>query len=233
MHGDSGAPIAGGEQGCFIEDVGQDRLRSSRECCGRCAIRSTEASILIFARMHFQDLEAAFDIGQADDDAPVEAAGPQEGFVENVGAVGRRHQDDPFFGIKAIHLDEQLVERLLPLIMAAANACAAVAADSIDLIHEDDARGLLFGLVEQIADAAGADADKHLDEVGTGDGEEGAVRFAGHRFGDQRFPCPWRADAENPFGNAPAQGGKFLRVFQKLDDLLQALLWPHRRLRHL
>ena len=41
---------------------------------------------------------------------------------------------------------QQLVERLLALVVAAANAGAAGAAHGINLIDEDDARGVLLGL---------------------------------------------------------------------------------------
>src|ERR687898_159897 len=44
---------------------------------------------------------------------------------------------------------------------------AALAADRVDLVDEDDAGGVLLGLLEQVAHTRGADADEHLDEVGT------------------------------------------------------------------
>jgi hypothetical protein len=50
--------------------------------------------------------------------------------------------------------------------VAAAQASAAVAAHGIDLVHENDARRRLLRLLEQVAHAACADADEHLDEVG-------------------------------------------------------------------
>ena len=68
---------------------------------------------------------------------------------------------------EAVHLDEQLVERLLAFVVAAAHACAALTADRVDLVDEDDARAVLFGLLEHVAHAGGADTDEHLDEVGS------------------------------------------------------------------
>src|ERR1041384_3017233 len=98
-----------------------------------------------------------------------ETAGAQQRGVEEVGPVGGRDQDDPTLGVEAVHLDEQLVERLLALVVTAAHAGAAVPADGVDLVDEDDGRRVGLGLLEQVADAAGADTDEHLDEVGTGD----------------------------------------------------------------
>jgi hypothetical protein len=81
-----------------------------------------------------------FAVGAVDDDLPVEAAGAQQRRVEDVGPVGGGDQDDAVLHVEAVHLDEQLVERLLALVVAAAEAGAAVAADGVDLVDEDDAR---------------------------------------------------------------------------------------------
>src|SRR5439155_23160244 len=75
-----------------------------------------------------------------------------------------------------------------------------------------------------VADAAGADADKHFDEVGARNGEERDVGFTGDRAGQQSFAGAWRFDEENALRNATAQLLEFLRVFQELDDFLKLFL---------
>src|ERR1700687_4930246 len=45
--------------------------------------------------------------------------------IEHVGPVGGGDQDDAFVRLEAVHLDEELVERLLALVVAAAEAGAA------------------------------------------------------------------------------------------------------------
>src|SRR5947208_517430 len=69
----------------------------------------------------------------------------------------------------------------------AAQAGAAGARDGIGLVHEDDARRVLLGLLEQVANAAGAHADEHLDEVGARDREEGHARLTGDSARQQRL----------------------------------------------
>src|SRR3712207_7646051 len=59
---------------------------------------------------------------------------------EDVRPVGRGDQDDAALGVEAVHLDQQLVERLLTLVVTAAHAGAAVPADGVDLVDEDDRR---------------------------------------------------------------------------------------------
>src|SRR5712691_3171684 len=74
---------------------------------------------------------------------------PSVGFDTTEGVIrpiGSGDQDDPLGRIEAVHLDQELVERLLALIMAAPQASTAQPADGVDLIDEDDARGVLLAL---------------------------------------------------------------------------------------
>ena len=104
--------------------------------------------------MNLQDLLAAADVRIRHHDLAVEAAGAQQRGIEHVGPVGRGDEDDAFIGLEAVHLDQQLVERLLALVIAAAEAGAAMTADRVDFVDEDDAGRVLLGLLEHVADAA-------------------------------------------------------------------------------
>ena len=139
------------------------------------------------------------------------------------GPVGGGDEDDAGLGVEAVHLDEQLVEGLLALVVAAAQAGAAVAADGVDLVHEDDGRGVRLGLLEQVAHAAGADADEHLDEVGAGDGEEGHARLAGDGPGQQRLARAGRAEEQHALGDLGPDGLELGGRLEELLDLLQLL----------
>ena len=90
--------------------------------------------------MHLEDLLAPDDVGVRHDDLPVEAARAEQRRVEHVGTVGGGDQDDALVRLEAIHLDEQLVQRLLALVIAAAEAGAAMPPDGVDFVDEDDAR---------------------------------------------------------------------------------------------
>ena len=97
-------------------------------------------------------------------------------------------------------------------------------ADRVDFVDEDDAGRVLLGLLEHVADARGADADEHFDEVGTGNGEERHVGFARDRARDQRLAGAGRADQQHAARNASAEPLEFAGVAQEFDDLLQVLL---------
>ena len=107
-----------------------------------------------FPHMHLQNVFAADHVRVRHHHLAVETAGPQQRRIEHVGPVGGGDQDDAFVRLEAVHLDQQLVERLLALVVAAAEAGAAMAADRVDFVDEDDAGRVLLGLLEHVAHAA-------------------------------------------------------------------------------
>jgi hypothetical protein len=124
----------------------------------------------------------------------------QQGRVEDVGAVGRGDEDHAGAGVEAVHLHQQLVERLLALVVAAAHAGAAVPADGVDLVDEDDAGAVLLRLLEQVAHPAGADADEHLDEVRAGDRKNGTPASPATARASRVLPVPGGPYSSTPLG---------------------------------
>jgi hypothetical protein len=223
VHVDRFAIEAGGGKGGLVDHVGQVGSTEARGSA------SEDVEVYVFGHGDFlgvdlEDLFAATDVGTIDDDAAIEAAGAEERRVEDVGAVGGGDEDDAVVGLEAVHLDQELVEGLLALVVSAAEACAAVTAYSVDLVDEDDAGGVLLTLLEEVADAGCADADEHLDEVRTGDGEEGNVGFASDCAGEESLTCARRADEQDAFGDAAAEALELLRLAEELDDLLELFL---------
>jgi hypothetical protein len=104
--------------------------------------------------------------GGGDVDATVEAARAQQRGVEHIGAVCRREHDDSAARVEAVHLGEDLVERLLALLAASEHVAATPPADRVEFVDEHDRRRGLLGLPEEVADARSANADDHLDELG-------------------------------------------------------------------
>ena len=232
------AVLAGGQQRGLVEHVGQVGAGEARRTTGD-AHQVDARRHRLAARVHLEDLVAAGEVGGVDADLPVEAARAQQRRVEDVGTVGGRDQDDPAAHVEAVHLDEQLVEGLLALVVAAAHAGAAVPADGVDLVDEDDRRGVLLGLLEQVAHPGGADADEHLDEVGAGDRVERHAGLTGDRAGEQRLAGAGRAVEQHALGDLGADGlelGGLLEELLDLAELLDRLLAAgdvgERRLRH-
>ncbi len=144
--------------------------------------------------------------------------------IEHVGAVGRGDEDDALVRLEAVHLDQELVQRLLALVIAAAKTRAAMPANRVDFVDEDDARRVLLRLLEHVADTARANAHEHFHEVGARDGEERHVGLAGDGAGQKRLAGAGRADQERAARDAPAKPLEFLWIAQELDDFLQIVL---------
>ena len=156
--------VARCEERRLVDEVGQVGAREA----GRPGGEGVEVDGVVdrlALRVHLEDLPAADAVGAVDDDLPVEAPRAKQRRVEDVGAVRGGDQDDVVLHLEAVHLDEELVQRLLTLVVATTQTGATVAPDSVDLVHEDDAGTRLLGLLEEVAHARGADADEHLDEV--------------------------------------------------------------------
>ena len=103
--------------------------------------------------------------------------------------------------------------------MTAAQARAAMSSDRVNFVNEDNAGGVLLALFKQVAYAARADADKHFNEIRTGNREEGNVCFAGNRPRQQSLACSWRSDEQHTLRNSPAKLLIFIRQLEEIDYL--------------
>src|SRR2546423_3730620 len=125
-----------------------------------------------------QNFFAPFHVGKIDGDLAIKTARAEQSRIENIGAVGGSDDNDAFLGIEPVHLDEQGIEGLLAFVVATADAVAAMAADRVNFVDENNAGRRFLSLLKHIADATGADADKHLDEIGAADREKWDVGLA-------------------------------------------------------
>jgi hypothetical protein len=64
---------------------------------------------------------------------------PHQGRVEDIGPIRGGNDNDRRRLLEAVHLAENLIERLLAFVMSAAKASSAVTSDCVNLIDEDDA----------------------------------------------------------------------------------------------
>ena len=185
-HLDELAPAPHGVQRGLVDEVGEVGAAHARSAAGDDRQVDVGAHALVPA-VHLQDRQPLVEVGQRHDDLAVEAARAQQRRVEDVGPVGRRHDDDALGDVETVHLRQHLVQRLLTLVVPAAEAGAALAPDGVDLVDEDDGGRLLAGGLEQVTDPARADADEHLHEVRSAHREEGDSGLAGDGTRQQRL----------------------------------------------
>ncbi len=169
--------------------------------------------------VHVEDGAARGAIGQLQGDMAIEAPGPQQRRVEHVGPVGGGQHDDRLVPGKAVQLGQDLVEGLLALVVAAAQAGAAHPPHGVELVDEDDGRRALLRLVEHLAHARGADPDIEFDELRGRGVEEIDVRLTGERAGEQRLAGPRWPHEEHATGRLGAELAVAFRVAQEVHQL--------------
>ena len=115
--------------------------------------------------VHIKDLASSLDVGSSYSDLPVKTTRSHDRGIEDIHTVCGREDYDPLIDSEPVHLNEQLVKRLLSFVMTAAHTGSAPSCNGIYLIDEHDARCVLFGLLKQIPYTAGTDTDKHFHKV--------------------------------------------------------------------
>ena len=124
-------------------------------------------------------------------------------------------------GLEPIHLHQDLVKGLLPLIVASAKSGAAVASHRVDLVDKHDARGVALGLLEQVADPGCANANEHFHELAAADVEEGHSCLPRHGAGKQGLASTGLANQQYALGNSGAKGKEAFRVLEELHHFLE------------
>ena len=142
-----------GEQGRFVAHVGDVGTAES----WRLLRQEVDVDRVVGfdgTQVHVEDGLALIDVRHVDVDLAVKTTGTHQGLVQDVGAVGRCEDDHATVGPKPVHLRQELVQGVLPLVVGPeVRVLAACPANGVNLVDEDDGWGLLFGLLEKVADA--------------------------------------------------------------------------------
>ena len=173
--------------------------------------------------MNLQNRQTPLDVRGIHHHLAVKAARSQEGRIQHVGTVGGRQHNDAGIALKAVHLREDLVEGLLPFVIAAPHPGAALTAHSVNLVNEDQAGGVVLRLLEEVPHPAGSHTHKHLHELGAGEGKKRHPGFPGNGFGQQGFAGARWPHQQSAFGNTGPHRGEALRRLQEGDNFLEIL----------
>ena len=153
----------------------------------------------------------------------VESTGAQQGGIEHIGTVRGGNHDEARVVLETIHLNEQLVEGLLALVHATVGAVATAATHCINLIDEDDGRGVLLRFVEQVTHAGGAEAHEHLHEVRASHRIERHACLACDCTRQQRLAGSRRAIQQHATRDASADLLVFRRILEEVLDFFDFL----------
>ena len=132
--------LARGQQGGLVGQVAQVGAGHADHAAGD-RLQVDVVGQRLVARVDLEDGQPALPGRPVDGDVAIEAARTQQRRVEHVGPIGGGHDDHRLGRREAVHLAEDLVERLLAFVGAAADAGPAHAADGVDLVDEQDGTG--------------------------------------------------------------------------------------------
>jgi len=137
LHADAVSQVAGGDQRRLVANVGDVGAREAWRQCSHFARHLVLVQVGFQAlQVDFEDGGASLDVRQANINLSVEAARSEEGGIQHVNSVGRRHDNHIRLGTEAVHFDEQLVQSVFLLTLAANVFAATLAADRVDLVNE-------------------------------------------------------------------------------------------------
>mmetsp|Transcript_32035 Transcript_32035/g.59641 ORF Transcript_32035/g.59641 Transcript_32035/m.59641 type:complete len:249 (+) Transcript_32035:866-1612(+) len=168
----------GGVDGSLVHESLKGGTRESRRTTSN-RLQVNTFSKRLSTSVHLQDGNAALEIRETDLDAAIETARTEESRVKNVGTVGGSENNDSGVTLETVHLGEDLVQSLFTLVVTSGNTGTTLTTNRINLINEDDARGVLLRHVEEITDAGSSDTNEKLNELRTGGRNERHSSFSG------------------------------------------------------
>ena len=204
--------LTGSQQSGFVNQIGQIGPRETGRAAGH------RGQINVFCQRNFFDVNLQnffppLNIRIGNRHLTVKTPRTQQSRIQNIGTVGRRNQNYALIIVKAVHLHQQLVQRLFALVIAAAQTGTAMAADRVNFIDKQQTGRIFFGLGKHIPHPRSTDTDKHLNKIRTGNRKKRNVSLTGHRFGQQGFTRTRRADHQHALRNTSAQPLKFAGIF--------------------
>ncbi len=135
--------------------------------------------------------------------------------------------------VESVHLDQDLIQRLLALVVAAAKTGAALATDRVDFVDEDDARRVALGLIEEVAYTRLAPTPTNISTNSEPEMlKNGTPASPATARESSVLPVPGGPTSSTPRGMRAPSAGELFRVLQELDDFDQLLLRPHPPQRH-
>ena len=174
--------------------------------------------------MYLEYVHTSLHIGKLNGHTPVETTGAQECRIKGIRLVGGSKDYDALCTVKSIHLRKQLVEGLLPLIVASEGSVSSLLSDGIYLIYENDAGSLFLGLLEQIPDLCRTHAHIQLNELRSRHGKEGYVGLSCNCLCKEGLTGSGRTHKQCSLGYRGPYSLILLRVVQEIHHVLKKLL---------
>ncbi len=156
-------PVPCRKQGCFIHNVGKistGKAGSTKSYGMKIRIRCQRFT----SCMNLQYCLSALKVRSVKHNLPVKTTRAKQGGVEHLRPVGCGKKNYPDVRLKPIHLNQKLIQCLLPLLMPAGHYATTEFPDGVNFINKDYTRGILLCLCKQIPYARCPYSHKHLNK---------------------------------------------------------------------
>ena len=174
-------------------------------------------------RMHLQNTPPTTPIRTINHNLTIKPTRPQQRRIQNIRTIRSRNQNNIILQLKPIHLHQQLIQRLLTLIMPPTQTSPTMPPNRINLIHKHNTRRRLLRLLKQIPNTRRTHTHKHLHKIRTRNRKKRNPSLTSHSPRQQRLPRPRRPIQQHTLRNPSPQRLKLLRILQKLLNLMQLL----------
>ena len=174
--------------------------------------------------MYLKDRLTSCQIRQFYGNTSVKSSGTKKCRIKGLRPVGSCQNDNTLRTVKAIHLRQELVQRLLSFIISSHPAGITLFTDGINLVNKYDAGCFFICLLKQISYLCCTHAHKHLYKFRAGNREERNIGFPCHCFCKQCLTGSGRANQQCPFWHGCTDFLILLRIMEKIYDLLQDFL---------
>ncbi len=106
--------------------------------------------------MHLQDFHSSLQIRLIYDNSSIKTSRTKKSLIQNLRPVGSRKNNNTFLAVKTIHFRQQLIQRLLSLLVPATVFGIPAPTDGIYLVNEHDTWSVFLCFLEQITHAGSA-----------------------------------------------------------------------------
>ena len=179
----------------------------------------------LVAGVDLEDLEPALPGRPVDGDVPVEAARPQQGRVEHVGPVGGGHDDDRLVRLEAVHLAEDLVERLLAFVASRRRSPRRASGPTASISSMNRMHGAFSLAVLNMSRTRLAPTPTNIWMNSQPLMEKnGTPASPATARASSVLPVPGGPISSTPLGTRAPEPRELLRLLEELDDLLQLAL---------
>ena len=168
--------------GSFINHIG--KICTNCTACSQCNRIQIHTLIQMYIlRMNLQDLHTSLQVRLIYDNSTVKTSRTKKRLIQNLRTVRSTQYQNTLRSIETIHLRQQLVQRLLTLLITSTVFTVTASPNGINFIDKNNTWCILGCFLKQISYTGSSDTDIQFNKVRSGKREERHLGFSGYCLG--------------------------------------------------